>query len=89
MRRPSHPSRSAHAWARRADVAKGGRTMTANIQYDRRTSLAERRDAYEAEITDALLDESPEEREERLELVRAAQEMVLLAFQRMCVTCEQ
>jgi hypothetical protein len=62
--------------------------MTANIQYDRQTSLAERRNAYEAEIADALLDESAEEREERLELVRAAQEMVLLAFQRMCETCE-
>jgi hypothetical protein len=62
--------------------------MTANIQYDRQTSLAERRDAYEAEIADALLDESAEEREERLELVRAAQEMVVLAFHRMYETCD-
>jgi hypothetical protein len=62
--------------------------MTANIQYDSQTSLAERRSAYEAEVTDALLDESAEEREERLELVRAAQEMVRLAFLRMCESCD-
>lgn len=58
--------------------------MTANIQFDSRTSLAERRGLYEREIADALLDETPEEREERLELVRLAQEMVLRAFQTMC-----
>lgn len=63
--------------------------MTANIQYDSQTSLADRRSAYESEVTDALLDESAEEREERLELVRAAQEMVLLAFQRMCESSDK
>ncbi|HEX9058299.1 MAG TPA: hypothetical protein VF818_12285 [Ktedonobacterales bacterium] len=61
--------------------------MTAHIQYDSETSVAERRSAYEAEVTNALLDETPEEREERLALVRAAQEMVRLAFERMCETC--
>lgn len=63
--------------------------MTANIQYDSQTSLAERRGAYDAEVTDALLDESPEEREERLELVRIAQEMILLAFQQGCEPCKE
>jgi hypothetical protein len=58
--------------------------MTANLQYDSQTSLAERRGQYERDVTDALLDETPEEREERLELVRLAQEMVLRAFQTMC-----
>lgn len=63
--------------------------MTANIQYDSQTSLAERRGVYEREVTDALLEETPEEREERLELVRVAQEMVLRAFQAMCESSEQ
>ena len=63
--------------------------MTANIQYDSQTSLAERRGAYDAEVTDALLDESPEEREERLELVRIAQEMILLAFHQGCEPCKE
>lgn len=58
--------------------------MTANLQYDCQTSLAERRGRYEREVADALLDETPEEREDRLELVRVAQEMVLRAFQAMC-----
>ena len=54
--------------------------MTANIQPDCDTNLLERRSAYEAEVTDALLDESEEERAERLELVRIAQAMILRAF---------
>ena len=58
--------------------------MTANIQYDSQTSVTERRWAYEAEVSDALLDESPEEREERLDLVRIAQDMILLAFHTGC-----
>jgi hypothetical protein len=58
--------------------------VTAYTQSDHRATLAERRRAYEAEVVDGLLEESPEEREERLALVRAAQEMVLLAFRRMC-----
>jgi hypothetical protein len=61
--------------------------MTANIQYDSQTSLAERRSAYEAEVTDALLDETADEREERLALVRAAQEMIMLAFRRLHDSC--
>ena len=63
--------------------------MTANIQYDSQTSLAERRGLYEREVADALLDETPEERDERLELVRLAQEMVLRAFQAMCDSCDR
>lgn len=63
--------------------------MTADIQYDRDTDLVQRRSAYEAEVVDALLDETPEEREERLELVRAAEAMVLLAFQHMSETCDR
>jgi hypothetical protein len=58
--------------------------MTANVQYDPSTSLAERHSLYEAEVAEALLDETDEERAERLELVRAAEAMVLAAFHKMC-----
>jgi hypothetical protein len=63
--------------------------MTANLQFDSQVSLAERRGMYEREVADALLDETPEEREERLELVRMAQEMVLRAFQATCEPSER
>lgn len=58
--------------------------MTANVQYDPSTSLAERHNLYEAEVAEALLDETEEERIERLELVRAAEAMVLAAFHESC-----
>jgi hypothetical protein len=43
--------------------------------------IAERRATYEADVIRALLEESTAEHEERLELVRLAQEMVVRAFQ--------
>lgn len=55
--------------------------MTADATCDRQAAIAERRQAYEAEVVNALLDESQEEREERLELVRLAQALVLRTFQ--------
>jgi hypothetical protein len=58
--------------------------MTANVQYDPSTELAERHSLYETEVAEALLDESEEERAERLELVRAAEAMVLAAFHHAC-----
>src|SRR5262249_10552626 len=61
------------AWAR----------MTADTTCERLAAIEERRVAYEAEVTDALLDETQAERAERLELVRLAQEMILQAF-RLC-----
>ena len=54
--------------------------MTADITCDRQAAIKERRTAYEAEVTDALPDESAAEREERFELVRMAQAMILRAF---------
>lgn len=60
--------------------------MTAHVQSECDTDLLQRRSAYEAEVADALLDESDDEREERLELVRIAQAMILRAFQ--CVAAE-
>lgn len=44
-------------------------------------ALAERRAAYEADVINALLDESDAEREERLGLVRMAQAMILRSLQ--------
>jgi hypothetical protein len=55
--------------------------MTADTTCDRLAAIAERRAAYEADVVDALLEESDDEREERLELVRAAQAMILRAFE--------
>ena len=55
--------------------------MTADATCDRQAAIAERRQAYEAEVVNALLDESQDEREERLELVRLAQALVLRTFQ--------
>jgi hypothetical protein len=54
--------------------------MTAETTLDRLAAIAERRAAYEADVTDALLDEDPDERDERLELVRLAHTMILRAL---------
>ena len=58
-----------------------GADMTADTTCDRQAAINERRAAYETEVVNALLDESQAEREERLELVRLAQAMILRAFQ--------
>lgn len=50
--------------------------MTADTTCDYRAALAERRAVYEADVVRALLDESDEEREERLGLVRLAEAMI-------------
>jgi hypothetical protein len=62
--------------------------MTANIQSESEVSVLARRDAYEAEVVGALLDETPEERDERIALVQAAQEMVQRAFLQARACCE-
>jgi len=54
--------------------------MTTDTTCDRQALIAERRAAYEADVINALLEECSAEREERLELVRIAQEMILRAF---------
>jgi hypothetical protein len=54
--------------------------MKADTTCDRQASIRERRSAYEAEITNALLDETSEERDERLALVRVAEAMLLRAL---------
>lgn len=54
--------------------------MTTDVTCDRHAAIQERRSAYEAEVINALLDESSEERNERLELVRLAEAMILQAF---------
>lgn len=51
--------------------------MTADTTLDRQTAIDERRAAYEAAVVYALLDETPSEREDRLDLVRAASAMIL------------
>ena len=56
--------------------------MAAYLQ-DRRSALLERRKDYELEVAEALLDEDYEEREERLQLVRAAQAMLAYGFTSM------
>jgi hypothetical protein len=55
--------------------------MTTDTTCDRQALIAERRATYEADVIRALLEESTAEHEERLELVRIAQEIVLRAFQ--------
>ena len=55
--------------------------MTTDTTCDRQALIAERRATYEADVIRALLEESTAEREERLELVRIAQEMIVRAFQ--------
>jgi len=56
--------------------------MTADTTCDRHAAIQERRIAYETAVVNALLDESQAEREERLELVRLAQAMILRSFER-------
>ena len=58
--------------------------MTANVQFDPSTSVDERHTLYEAAVVEALLDETEEERAERLALVRAAEAMILRAFHQSC-----
>ena len=55
--------------------------MTTDTTCDRRAAIAERRATYEADVIRALLEESAAEREERLELVRLAEEMIFRVFQ--------
>lgn len=55
--------------------------MTTDTTCGYGAALAERRAAYEADVINALLDESEAEREERLELVRMAQAMILRTLQ--------
>ncbi|MGZ3637688.1 MAG: hypothetical protein ACXWQR_00485 [Ktedonobacterales bacterium] len=55
--------------------------MTADTTCGYSAALAERRAAYEADVINALLDETEAEREERLELVRMAQAMILRSLQ--------
>ncbi len=55
--------------------------MTADITLDRQAAITERRQAYEADVIDALLDEDFDERKERLELLRLAHAMILRALQ--------
>ena len=55
--------------------------MTTDTTCDRQALIAERRATYEADVIRALLEESAAEHEERLELVRLAQEMLVRAFQ--------
>lgn len=51
-------------------------------------SLATRRCAYEDAVASALLDESAEERDERLDLVVAAQDLVLRAYFCHQIACD-
>jgi len=55
--------------------------MTTDTTCDREALIAEHRATYEADVINALLEECTAEREERLELVRIAQEMIARAFQ--------
>ena len=52
-------------------------------------SLAQRRRAYDAAVARALLDESAEERAERLELVEAAQALVMQAYLAHQGSCDE
>lgn len=75
--------------SRRAlDVVSREQTMTANIQFDHETRVAERRSAYESEVIAALLDETVEERDERIALLQVAQELVQRAFEQANECCE-
>jgi hypothetical protein len=60
-------------------TVKESTIMAAYLQ-DRRSALLERRQQYELEVAEALLDEDYEEREERLRLVRASQAMLANGF---------
>lgn len=55
--------------------------MTTDTTCGYGAAIAERRAAYEADVINALLDESEAEREERLDLVRMAQAMILRTIQ--------
>jgi hypothetical protein len=55
--------------------------MTTDTTCDRQAVIAERRATYEADVIRALLEETTAEHEERLELVRVAQEIIVRAFQ--------
>ena len=55
--------------------------MTADITLDRQAAITERRTAYEADVINALLDEDSDEREERLDLVRLAHNLILRVLQ--------
>jgi hypothetical protein len=59
--------------------------MTAYIQSDRRSLLLEKRKLYEAEVAEALLNECPQEREERLDLVRACQPMLRATIKTLAI----
>ena len=59
--------------------------MNAYIQSDRRSLLLEQRQLYEAEVAEALLNEDPEEREERLHLVRACQPMLVATLNTLAI----
>lgn len=54
--------------------------MTADTTLDRQPAIDERRAAYEAAVAHALLEETPSERDERLELVRVARGMIFEAL---------
>ena len=54
--------------------------MTTNLECDAVTSTIAYRRAYDELVAEALRDESDEERAERLELVEAAQAILLRAF---------
>ncbi len=54
--------------------------MTADTTLDRQPAIDERRAAYEAAVAHALLEETPSERDERLELVRLARGMIFEAL---------
>jgi len=54
--------------------------MTTNLECDALTSTIAYRRAYDDLVAEALRDESDEERAERLELVEAAQAILLHAF---------
>ena len=54
--------------------------MTTYIPSDPRSLVLERRQLYEAEVAEALLNEDAEEREERVHLVHACQPMLVTAL---------
>ena len=59
--------------------------MTAYIQSDRRSALLERRQRYDLEVAQALLDEDADEREDRLRLVRDCQPMLVDALNSLVI----
>jgi len=63
-------------------------TQAASLAAPSYDSLAARRCAYEDAVASALLDESDEERDERLALVVAAQELVMRAYSTHQIACD-